>query len=330
MQEDDPVMRSASWPVQMTRSGVAPMIGECPVTRGLRTYIQQVATTDSTILITGETGTGKEVAAGLIHDGSRRRGKPFVHINCTAIPDTLLESELFGYERGAFTGALGSSEGKLKAGDGGTVLFDEIGDMSIPAQAKLLRVIESKEIERLGGRRSIPVDVRVIAATNQNLEQLMAEGRFRKDLYYRLNVIRIHLPPLRERRADVMALLDHYVDEFGRGLERPTEGFAEDAAAVLQRHSWPGNIRELRNLVEAVLPTAGSGPISLADLPPAYRDLLRETGTSGQADEHDRLLAALAATRWNKSKAAAELHWSRMTLYRKLAKYGVVESPRTA
>jgi DNA-binding NtrC family response regulator len=303
----------------------ARMIGDGPRMREIHAYIEQVAAMESTVLITGETGTGKELAAALIHQGSRRRQQPFVHINCAAIPDTLLESELFGYERGAFTGANAASAGKLKLADGGTVLFDEIGDMSIYGQAKILRLLESREIERLGGRRSLPVNVRVIAATNQDLEHLMAEGRFRKDLYFRLNVARIHLPALRERKEDLPALIDHYIQAFNRMLGREVAGITDEALTALLHHDWPGNIRELRNLVEAVFASLRTRHISLADLPVLYRQAGNAVEIRQEA-ERDRLLAALLATKWNKSRAAERLHWSRMTVYRKMAKYHLVET----
>jgi transcriptional regulator with PAS, ATPase and Fis domain len=301
------------------------MIVNGPRMREILTYVEQVAATESTVLITGETGTGKELTAGLIHRSSRRRQKPFVHINCAAIPDTLLESELFGYERGAFTGANASNAGKLKMADGGTVLFDEIGDMSVYAQAKILRLIESREIERLGGRRSVHVDVRVIAATNQDLDRLMTEGRFRKDLYFRLNVARVHLPALRDRKEDLPALLDGYVREFSRTFGREVDGVTDEVLAALLHHDWPGNVRELRNLVEAIFMTLRSRRISLADLPLPYRRSA-DAGEMRREAERERLLAALLATKWNKSRAAEQLHWSRMTVYRKMAKYHLGEA----
>jgi DNA-binding NtrC family response regulator len=303
-----------------------PMIGGGAWALEIQAYMQRVATTDSNVLITGETGTGKELAAELIHRSSRRQSKPFVCINCAAIPDTLLESELFGYEKGAFTGAHMANPGKLKSADGGTVLFDEIGDMSPYAQAKILRVIESREIERLGGRGSFPVDLRVIAATNQNLERLMTEGRFRKDLYFRLNVVRIHLPALRERKEDLPALLDHYIREFSRICGREAAGITEEALAALLRYDWPGNIRELRNVIEAAFTTRSHGAVSLADLPAGFRNVPTGTSSVGPERERDRLLDALLATKWNKSKAAERLHWSRMTVYRKMAKYHLAET----
>ena len=323
----------AAVPVEAPLAGPGPhvrMMGFGHRMRELHAYVRQVAATDSTVLITGETGTGKEVTAALIHQTSRRRLRPLVHINCAAIPDTLLESELFGYERGAFTGANVASAGKLKLADGGTVLFDEIGDMSVYAQAKILRVIESREIERLGGRRSIHVDVRVIAATNQDVDRLVTEGRFRKDLYFRLNVARVHLPALRERMEDLPTLLDGFVREFSRTFRREVDGFTDEALAALLRHDWPGNVRELRNLVETAFATLRSRRIGLADLPLPYRRA-GEVGEGRGEGERERLLGTLLATKWNKSRAAEQLHWSRMTVYRKMAKYHLdVAEPVTA
>ena len=227
------------------------MIGESLVMQEIRAYIGKVAATDSNLLITGETGTGKELVAALIHHNSPRWHKPFVCIDCTAIPDSLLESELFGYERGAFTGAHTLKEGKLELADGGTVFLDEIGDMNLYAQAKLLRAIENKEVSHLGGKGSISLDIRIIAATNQNLERLMAQERFRTDLYFRLNVASIHLPPLRECKEGLAALCDYYIREMNRRFGREIEGFTEEALACLLRYNWPGNVRELKNLIEA-------------------------------------------------------------------------------
>ena len=207
------------------------LIGSSLAIWKVKTYLRKVAMTDSHVLITGETGTGKELAAQYIHRHSARRAKPLVTINCAALPDGLLESELFGYERGAFTGATSSYSGKLKLADGGTVLFDEIGDMSFYAQAKILRVIETKEVYPLGGRRSVPLDIRIIAATNRDLEQRVATNEFRQDLYFRLNVARVHLPPLRERKEDIPLLTDHFVQKFSaqsdkgdRGIQRRSDG----------------------------------------------------------------------------------------------------------
>ena len=222
---------------QFTSSTV--LIGSSLAIWKVKTYLRKVALTDSHVLITGETGTGKELAAQYIHHHSARRAKPLVTINCAALPDGLLESELFGYERGAFTGATSSYSGKLKLADGGTVLFDEIGDMSPYAQAKILRVIETKEVYPLGGRRSVPLDIRIIAATNRNLDQRMANNEFRQDLYFRLNVARVHLPPLSERKEDIPLLTDHFVQKFSAQFGRGIEGFSDEAMELLLRYDWP-------------------------------------------------------------------------------------------
>src|SRR5215472_482906 len=207
---------------------VTSMVGNSVPIWKVKTYLRKVAMTDSHVLITGETGTGKELAAQYIHRHSTRRAKPLVTINCAALPDGLLESELFGYERGAFTGAHSSFAGKLKLADGGTVLFDEIGDMTPYAQAKILRVIETKEVYPLGGRRSVPLDIRIMAATNRDLDRRMASNEFRQDLYLRLNVARVRLPALRERKDDIQLLIDHYVEKFAAQLGRGIEGFSDE------------------------------------------------------------------------------------------------------
>src|SRR2546426_7481004 len=232
-------------------SGGQWMIGESPVMQQIKAYIGKVAATDSNLLLTGETGTGKALVAALIHRNSPRWHKPFVCIDCTAIPDSLLESELFGYERGAFTGADALKEGTLKLADGGTVFFDEIGDMSTYTQAKLLRAIKSKEVRHLGGKGNISLDIRIIAATHQNLERLMAQERFRTDLYFRVTVATILLPPLRDRKEDLAALCDYYIGEMNRRFGREIKGFTEEALGCLLRYDWPGNVRELKNLIEA-------------------------------------------------------------------------------
>jgi transcriptional regulator with PAS, ATPase and Fis domain len=297
------------------------LVGESPLIIRITESLKKIATTDCTSLITGETGTGKELAAKLIHRHSPRSQKPFVVINCSAIPDTLLESELFGHERGAFTGAVAKREGAILSANHGTVFFDEIGDMSQYAQAKLLRTIENKEVWPVGGKRSLLVDTRFIAATNRDLEQLMKEGKFRADLYYRLNVARILLPPLRERQGDIALLLDYFRERYNRQFGKKVEGFTEEAVTALVDYDWPGNIRELKNLMEASFIHAEQR-ISLEDLPEGFRQRLRENETLGQ-DERTRLITALLNSNWNKAKAAQRLKWSRMTLYRKMAKYGV-------
>jgi len=302
------------------------LLGQSEQIREINGYIARVGDSQSTVLITGETGTGKELTASLIHQHSARRERPFVCINCAAIPDTLLESELFGFERGAFTGAHASRAGKLQQADGGTVFFDEIGDMNAYAQAKILRAIETKEVHRVGGRAGIPVDVRVIAATNQELDQRVGDGHFRQDLFYRLNVARIHLPPLRERKEDLPILLEHYIRVFNQRFACHLRGFSPEAAAYLLRYSWPGNVRELRNLVEAIYINRPAEWIGVGDLPETFRRRIEETEGLPE-DERNRVLSALFATNWNKSQAAQRLHWSRMTLYRKMAKYHITHHP---
>ena len=304
------------------------MVGESLPMRRIKAYIDQVASTDSTVLVTGESGTGKELVAEMIHRSSARHAKPLVGINCAAIPDSLLESELFGYEKGAFTGANAVKEGQLQLADKGTVFLDEIGDMSPYAQAKILRAIESKTICRLGGKRSIPVDVRIIAATNRDIEHLVAAGQFRPDLYFRLNVGRIHLPPVRQRKEDLPALLAHYLQTLNRQFGLEVEGFTDEAWGCLFRYHWPGNVREVKNVLEAIfinLINHPAGKITFWDLPEPFRRQLSEVDHSSQS-ERERVLSALLRTNWNMSRAAQQLSWSRMTLYRKVRKYQIVKS----
>jgi DNA-binding NtrC family response regulator len=291
----------------------------------VKTYMRKVALTDSHVLITGETGSGKELAARYIHDHSPRHGKSFVAINCAALPDGLLESELFGYERGAFTGAVTAYAGKLKLADGGTVLFDEIGDMSLYAQAKILRVIETKEVYPLGGRRGVPLDIRIIAATNRDLERQVLKNDFRQDLYYRLDVARLRLPPLRERKDDIPLLIDHYVQTFTRRFGRNIAGFSEEAMELLQSYDWPGNVRELQNFIERIFIDPPREKIAVSDLPEFMRTCSHSGPRKTLPEEREILLYTLSQTNWNKSKAAERLHWSRMTLYRKIAKYHIHE-----
>jgi nitrogen regulation protein NR(I) len=233
--------------------------------------IGQVAGSDATVLVTGESGTGKELVARAIYHHSRRNGRPFLAINCAAIPEALLESELFGHEKGAFTGASVQRIGKFEQGDGGTIFLDEIGDMSLTTQTKILRVLQSGTFERVGGNQPVRVDVRVVAATNRPLEQAVAARQFREDLFYRLNVVRMHLPPLRERRADIPLLVECFLRRFGGGQGRPARSIAPEALATLERHHWPGNVRELENAVQRAIVLA-KGPVVLeSDLPPEVR-----------------------------------------------------------
>jgi DNA-binding NtrC family response regulator len=308
------------------------LIGVSGVTAAAREFIRRVAPADSSVIVTGESGTGKDLVAQLLHAHSPKRGQAFVAVNCSAIPDSLLESELFGYEKGAFTGAHGRKKGQLELAHRGTVFLDEIGDMTPYAQAKLLRVLETKELRRLGGSEMTPIDVRFIAATNRDIDRLIAEEKFRGDLYYRLNVARVHLPPLRERKEDIPVLADHFRRELNGRFGYSIDAVQGDVLEALLAHDWPGNIRELRNVLEATYLNTTTARISFADLPEYVRSRLEATKSIGH-DERSRMITALLSTNWNMTKAARQLHWSRMTLYRKTAKYNIVrtgEPPRAA
>jgi len=298
------------------------MVGQGAVTQQLRAQLARIAPTDSSVLITGETGTGKDVVADLIHHNSKRAGKPFVCLNTASLPDSLIENELFGHERGAYTGAVCGQDGKLAAANGGTLFLDEIGDISLAVQAKLLRAIENKAAYRIGGQKSVAFDVRIIAATNHDLEREAREGTFRSDLFYRLNVVRMRLAPLRERAEDIPLLIEHYLRQFNREMGRTVRGLSSRAVQTLCAYHWPGNVRELRNAIEALLANLAPETTGIVDIPPeVMRQLAFAAGTP--PSERDRLLQALTATSWNKSRAASELHWSRMTLYRKMREHNV-------
>jgi two-component system response regulator HydG len=291
----------------------------------VRGYVNKVAQSDASVLISGPTGTGKELVANAIHFASHRRGAPFISVNCAASPDTLLESELFGYERGAFTGAEEPYPGKLRLADHGTVFLDEISEMSPLGQAKILRVLESREVFPLGARHLSRIDVRFLAATNEELEPMIEQRKFRQDLFFRLNVGRIFLPSLKERPEDILELFGHYIQRFnaqyGRRVQAPTPELAEHLAA----YDWPGNVRELRNCVEALFIDPPSGAIGLEHLPESFRRIFRRHQTE-KVSERDAIVSALSRTNWNKKMAARELQWSRMTLYRKLEKYKITGS----
>lgn len=308
------------------------LVGRSDAILRIKDSIHRLANCDATVLVCGETGTGKEVAARAIHMGSARSAGPFVCINCSAIPDGLAESELFGAEKGAFTGAGQRQNGQIKNADSGTLLLDEIGDMSLLAQAKILRVVENKEVQRLGGGKPEPVDVRILAATHQDLEKLIAARQFRTDLFFRLNVLPLTLPPLRERPEDIPLLVETFIEEFNAAHGRDLSGVTSAAMQLLMEHHWPGNIRELRNVLEGAFIVAESREITIDDL----KRLTHITASASPMtnmvrsyilpavpvqSEPDRLLDALHATHWNKSEAAKLLHWSRMTVYRKIAKY---------
>jgi len=313
--------------------------------------IGRVSTADATVLIRGESGTGKELVARAIYQHSLRAEKPFLVINCVAIPENLLESELFGYEKGAFTGAAHRRVGKIEQANGGTVFLDEIGDMPFGIQAKILRLLQEKSIERLGGRQTIPVDVRIIAATNRDLEAALAEGRFREDLYYRLKVVTISLPPLRERREDIALLTDYFLARFCSELGMSNPGIAQDTATALANHDWPGNVRELANTIHKALIFSRGAPIQHEDIVQARggEPVLKESGWTAQEDLirqwlrksilsegegntfealMDRCASiliseALNLSDGNRSRAARMLGLSRPTLHSKIEKYGL-------
>lgn len=301
------------------------LIGASHIMQALRANIRRIAATECNVLITGETGTGKELVAQLIHQNSRRSNHPLICINCAAIPDSLLESELFGYERGAFTGASAASPGKLMTANKGTVFFDEIGDMSSSGQAKILRAIEAKEVQRLGATRRYETDIRILAATHHNLDALASAQTFRRDLYFRLNVGRIHLPPLRERKSDIPGLVERMVTELNRKLGRHVESANETAMRALTQYDWPGNVRELKNVIERIFINRDSGRITAEDLTNVLQTGYG-TDTVQEDEDEQNLRDALATCNGNKSKAAERLNCSRMTLYRKMAKYGMGES----
>jgi transcriptional regulator with GAF, ATPase, and Fis domain len=293
--------------------------------RSLLEMIAKVARSPMPVLVTGETGTGKEVVARAVHEGSGR--DPFVPVNCAALPEHLLESELFGHERGAFTGADRAKAGLFEAAHEGTLFLDEVGDLPLPLQPKLLRALESGEIRRVGATRAIHVDVRLVAATNRDLEEEVAAGRFREDLFWRLNGLALHVPPLRERPADVPVFVEHYLGRFpgGRGLRLSSE-----ALSVLTAYPWPGNVRELKSVVERAATLAAGGPIGVDVLPERVRDggLLRATiqeaanrSLSLQEVERAYILEILRITGGHKSRAADILGLDRKTLYRKLQEY---------
>lgn len=296
--------------------------------------IEKVADTDSTVLITGESGTGKELIAKAIHYNSYRRDNPMVVINCGAIPEELLESELFGHEKGAFTGAHKSRVGRFELANGGTIFLDEIGDMSPNLQVKLLRVLQEQQFERVGSTRTIGVDIRVIAATNQDLYSAVSKGKFREDLYYRLNVIPIKVPPLRKRKSDTPLLVDFFVKKFAQEKQKDVKGFKQEAMDVLLQHDWPGNVRELENLVERVIILANGDEIGLDDIPESIKQRAKrikslevavpkgEIPFERAVEEYEKqlILQALNETNWVKTKAAKLLKMNRTTLIEKMKK----------
>jgi two-component system response regulator HydG len=302
------------------------MIGGSPAFRRTMTLVEQIADSSATVLIQGESGTGKELVARTIHERSARRAGPFVAVNCAALPETLLESELFGYEKGAFTGAAGRKEGRFELASGGTLFLDEVADLSLVTQPKILRVLQEGEFERLGGTRTLQVDVRIVAATNQDLADMVKKKRFREDLYYRLNVITIRVPPLRERHEDIRLLAQYYLRIYGAKNGRTLEGFTTEAIERLESYAWPGNVRELENLVERSVILARKDRIDAEDLPdeimgvkrPPRDAILELVGTPLEEVEQRLLDETLRITGGNKTQAAKLLGIDVRTVARKL------------
>ncbi|MBK6735233.1 MAG: sigma 54-interacting transcriptional regulator [bacterium] len=305
------------------------LVGRDPRMRELYALITDVAGSGATVLIRGESGTGKELVARALHDNSGRAAGPFVAVNCSALTEQLLESELFGHVRGAFTGAVGDRRGRFAEASGGTIFLDEIGDVSPVVQVKLLRVLQERVVERVGDNRPLPVDVRVVSATHRDLEALVATGRVREDFYYRIKVVTLRVPPLRERREDIPLLAAHALERFAVRDGLPAApALTEPALALLMAHTWPGNVRELENALDHALVLARGGPVTAAHLPPE----LREPARGGMAaprppahttQERELLERALAATGWNRTRAARRLGMDRSTLWRKIREYGL-------
>jgi two-component system nitrogen regulation response regulator NtrX len=309
------------------------MIGTSPAMQKVYDLIDKAAGVKSSVLVTGANGTGKELAAKAVHYNSPRQEKPFIKINCAAVPETLLESELFGYEKGAFTGAAGTKKGKLEQAEGGTVFLDEIGDMSLALQAKLLRFLQDGEIQPLGGAQTKTVDARVIAASNQNLDLAVKERRFREDLFYRLNVIQIRMPPLKDRREDIPLLVRHFMEEFCRENGVTEKTLSDAAMYQLINLDWPGNVRQVRNIVERLVvlfPRQTIEPVDLeAVLAMDKEEIVEEPGTGPLEEarhkfEKDYILKTLTQTQWSVPKAAEVLGMDRTNLYRKMKQLGIV------
>jgi two-component system, NtrC family, response regulator HydG len=300
------------------------LIGQSPGMKRVCELIETVAPTDATVLITGESGTGKEIVARAIHAASPRRLMPMVVIHCGALTETLLESELFGHEKGSFTGAQYRKKGKFEAADGGTVFLDEISDISLKTQTDLLRVLQEKEIVRVGGSEQVKVDFRAVAATNKKLEGLVKEGSFRPDLYYRLNVFAIELPPLRSRREDIPLLVDHFLKKYAAQMNRPLPRISAGSMDVLLGYDWPGNVRELENAVERAMLIGRNGEVQPSDFP-FQLNAQPSTGDLRTIDDVERrhIERVVGETNWNLSQAARILGIDRTTLYNKLRRYGL-------
>ena len=315
------------------------MVGTSPLLKQLREEIALVAPSNASVLITGENGTGKELVARAIHYHSPRRDNPFMEINCAAIPEELIESELFGHERGAFTGAVAQKKGKFELADGGTMFLDEIGDMSLKTQAKVLRVLQERKFERVGGTRTLEVDVRIVAATNKVLDEEIRAGNFREDLFYRLNVVSLKVPPLRERSADIPALIAHFLQMFSRREGRQQKMMEPEAVAHMKQYDWPGNVRELKNIIERLVIMAAGQTISVSQLPDYIAGGEEARGLGGgrldsvlernslrearEEFEKEFIIQKLEEHDWNISKTAESIELERSNLHRKIKSYGI-------
>jgi two-component system, NtrC family, response regulator HydG len=304
------------------------IIGSSGKMQKLYSLIENLSSVQTTILITGESGTGKELIANALHYNGERRDKPIVKVNCAALSDELLESELFGHVKGAFTGATTERVGRFQMADGGTIFLDEIGEISIKLQLRLLRVLQESEFERLGDSKPIKVNVRVITATNKELHKMVKSGDFREDLYYRLNVVRLFIPPLRDRREDIPAMLAHFLNRFNIKLKKNITAISEDVQRMFMKYSWPGNIRELQNTLEFAIVLCRGSTININDLPPEFINNNKNILDPSVKSSTDRLaiIQALEDTAWNKAKAARLLGIDRKTIYTKIDKYNIVEN----
>jgi DNA-binding NtrC family response regulator len=320
------------------RQALPGMIGQSPPMQEVFSIIQRVAPTQATVLIRGESGTGKELIAQALHFHSARRDRPFVAVHCAALPETLLESELFGHEKGAFTGAIRARDGKFQAAHGGTLFLDEIGEIAPSVQVKLLRFLQERSFERVGSNRPLQVDVRLVAATHRNLEQAIKDGSFREDLYYRLNVVTIRLPPLRERRRDLGALIDHFLKRYAQENQRDIQGYTREFYDILLRYDFPGNVRELENIVENAVVLSRGSHLGVADLPPALQtvaagpDESASTGPEALPDllariEREKIVLALEQHDYVQTRAAEALGIHERVLRYKMKKYSL--GPRT-
>ena len=332
--------RRSARPIVSSMAGRFGLIGQSEPLAEVLAVVEKVADTPSTVLVTGESGTGKELIARALHQNSSRRAEPFIKINCAAIPKTLMESELFGYEKGAFTGAVGSKPGRFELADRGTLFLDEIGEVPAEMQVKLLRVLQESEFERVGGIKTLKVDVRLVTATNRDLVKEVAAGNFREDLYYRLNVVPIHLPPLRDRRSDIPLLVDHFVLKFNDRLKKSISGVEPEAMERLVQHQWPGNVRELENVLERTLLFASGPQIGAGDLPAELQFAVSAAPTPApgaptslkeivrretERVERELIVRALDQTSGNVTQAARKLKISRKSLQTKMKDLGLRE-----